>query len=50
VAVGKDVGLDNDFLADSALDGKRAAVDLRRHSFDHDTVAAILGIHPKLSV
>jgi hypothetical protein len=42
VAVAEDVGFDLDGVADHALDGKAAAVDLRRHALDDDAVGGEL--------
>jgi hypothetical protein len=36
MSVGKNIGLDHDLVADGALDGVAAAVDLRPHRFDDD--------------
>jgi hypothetical protein len=38
VAVAEDIGLDLDGIADHGLDGKAAAIDLRRYPLDHDAI------------
>jgi len=37
VTVGINIGADDDFLADSALDGEASAVNLRLYALDDDT-------------
>jgi hypothetical protein len=41
VAVGKHIGLDSDRVADDALDGKFAAVDLRVNVLDDDSGSSV---------
>ncbi len=41
MAVAEDIGLDSHRFARRALDRKCAAVDLRLHAFDNNTVPAL---------
>jgi hypothetical protein len=43
VAVGENIGFDRDRIANDALDGKMARVDLRLDAFDHDALSSIRG-------
>src|SRR4051794_20034406 len=45
VAVGEDVGLDEDTLALDPLRRKAAVVDLRRYAFDDDALATVKRLH-----
>ena len=49
MAVGEDVGLDQDRFTGGALGGKPAAVDLRPHALDHHPPApAPRNLHPTM--
>ena len=41
VTIGEDIGLDANLLADRALDGEPAAVDLRPNALDDDTAPPV---------
>src|SRR4051794_30848984 len=48
VAVGEDVGFDEDTLALDPLRRKAAVVDLRRYAFDDDALATVKRLHVRL--